>query len=165
MQENFRQFLDRLRQTGGHVDLHQEADTRHTATLVDQAKPALYFHNVIGYDLPVVSGIIRSRERAIAALGCETYREIEDKLSNAIAKPIPPKYVKTSPTREVVLLGDDVDLYKLPIPMSSIYDGGPMITAGVGIARDPERGINSGSYRFIVKEKDRTGIDIGTPNN
>jgi len=24
----------------------------------------------------------------------------------------------------VVLLGDDVDLYKLPIPMSSIYDGG-----------------------------------------
>jgi 2,5-furandicarboxylate decarboxylase 1 len=165
MQENFRQFLDRLRQNGELVDLHQAVDIRHIATLVDQAKTALYFHNVIGYDMPVVSGIIRTRERAIMSMGCDTYREIEDKLQNAINAPIPPKYVKSSPTREVVLLGDDVDLYKLPIPMSSIYDGGPMITAGVVIARDPELGINSGIYRFIVKEKNLTGIDIVTPNN
>src|SRR5262247_1402362 len=165
MQENFRQFLDRLRQTGELVDLHQPVDIRHIATLVDQAKTALYFHNVIGYDMPVVSGIIRSRERAIMSLGCETYAEIEARLKQAIDRPIPPKYIKTSPTREVVLVGDDVDLYKLPIPMSSIYDGGPMITAGVVIARDPELGINSGIYRFIVKEKSLTGIDIVTPNN
>jgi 2,5-furandicarboxylate decarboxylase 1 len=165
MQENFRQFLDRLRQTGDLVDLHQPVDIRHIATLVDQAKTALFFHKVIGYDMPVVSGIIRSRERAIMALGCETYREIEDKLQRAIERPIPPKYVKTSPAREVLLLGDDVDLFKLPIPMSSIYDGGPMITAGVVIARDPEFGVNSGIYRFIVKEKSLTGIDIVTPNN
>jgi 2,5-furandicarboxylate decarboxylase 1 len=165
MKENFRQFLDRLRQVGELVDLHQPVDIRHIATLVDQAKTALFFHNVIGYDMPVVSGIIRSRERAIMAMGCETFREIEDKLKEAIDRPIPPKYVKTSPTREVVLLGDDVDLYKLPIPMSSIYDGGPMITAGVVIAKDPELGFNSGIYRFIVKEKSLTGIDIVTPNN
>ncbi len=165
MQENFRQFLDRLRQTGELVDLHQPVDIRHIATLVDQAKTALYFHKVIGYEMPVVSGIIRSRERAMMAMGCETYREIEDKLTQAINHPIPPKHLKTSPTREVVLLGDDVDLYKLPIPMSSIYDGGPMITAGVVITRDPELGINSGIYRFIVKEKSLTGIDIVTPNN
>jgi 2,5-furandicarboxylate decarboxylase 1 len=165
MQENFRQFLDRLRQAGELVDLHQPVDIRHIATLVDQARTALYFHKVIGYDMPIVSGLIRSRERAIMSLGCETYREIEDKLTAAIAKPIPPKHVKTSPTREVVMVGDDVDLYKLPIPMSSIFDGGPMITAGIVIARDPELGINSGIYRFIVKEKALTGIDIVTPNN
>src|SRR3984893_9347775 len=104
MQENFRQFLDRLRQNGELVDLHQPVDIRHIATLVDQAKTALFFHNVIGYDMPVVSGIIRSRER-------------------------------------------------------------PMITAGVVITRDPEFGINSGIYRFIVKERNLTGIDIVTPNN
>src|SRR4030088_3553189 len=165
MQENFRQFLDRLRQTGELVDLHQPVDIRHIATLVDQAETALYFHKVIGYDIPVVSGLIRTRERAMMAMGCETYREIEDKLTRAISHPIPPKYVKSSPTREVVLMGDDVDLFKLPIPMSSIFDGGPMITAGVVIARDPELGINSGIYRFIVKEKSLTGIDIVTPNN
>jgi 2,5-furandicarboxylate decarboxylase 1 len=165
MKENFRQFLDRLRQAGELVDLHQAVDIRHIATLVDQAKTALYFHNVIGYDMPVVSGIIRSRERATMAMGCETFGEIEMKLAAAIAKPIPPKYIKTSPTREVTHVGDDVDLYKLPIPMSSIYDGGPMITAGVVIAKDPELGFNSGIYRFIVKEKSLTGIDIVTPNN
>jgi 2,5-furandicarboxylate decarboxylase 1 len=165
MQENFRQFLDRLRQAGELIDFHQPVDIRHIATLVDQSSKALFFHKVIGYDMPVVSGIIRSRERAIMSLGCETYREIEDKLQAAIDRPIPPKYVETSTTREVTLVGDDVDLYKLPIPMSSIYDGGPMITAGVVIARDPELGINSGIYRFIVKEKSLTGIDIVTPNN
>src|SRR5947209_4901049 len=165
MQENFRQFLDRLRQTGELVDLHQPVDIRHIATLVDQSTSALYFHKVIGYDMPVVSGLIRTRERAIAALGCETYREIEDKLSQAMIKLIRPDYLRSSTTRELVMLGDDVDLYKLPIPMSSIYDGGPMITAGVVITRDPELGINSGIYRFIVKEKSLTGIDIVTPNN
>jgi 2,5-furandicarboxylate decarboxylase 1 len=165
MKENFRQFLDRLRQAGELVDLHQAVDIRHIATLVDQAKTALFFHKVIGYDMPVVSGIIRSKERAAIAMGCETFGEIEGKLAQAIAKPIPPRRVNGSPTREVTLVGDDVDLYKLPIPMSSIYDGGPMITAGVVIARDPELGMNSGIYRFIVKEKALTGIDIVTPNN
>ncbi len=165
MQENFRQFLDRLRQSGELVDLHQPIDIRHIATLVDQAKTALLFHNVIGYDMPVVSGLIRTRERAIMSLGCETYREIEDRLKAAIDGPIPPKRIKTSPTHEVVMTGEEVDLYRLPVPMSSIYDGGPMITAGVVIARDPELGLNSGIYRFIVKEKNLTGIDIVTPNN
>ena len=54
MQENFRQFLDRLRQNGELVDLHQAVDIRHIATLVDQSKTALFFHEVIGYDMPVV---------------------------------------------------------------------------------------------------------------
>ena len=81
MKENFRQFLDRLRQAGELVDLHQAVDIRHIATLVDQAKTALYFHNVIGYDMPVVSGIIRSRERAMMAMGCENFGEIEHKLA------------------------------------------------------------------------------------
>src|SRR5882672_5378810 len=165
MQENFRQFLDRLRQAGELVDLHQPVDIRHIATLVDQAKTALFFHKVIGYDVPVESGIIRTRERAILGMGCDTYQEIEEKLKAAIDRPIPPRHVKTSPTREVTLTGDEVDLYRLPIPMSSIYDGGPMITAGVVITRDPELGMNSGIYRFIVKEKNLTGIGIVTPNN
>ena len=98
-------------------------------------------------------------------LGAKTYGEIEAKLARAIATPIPPRMVNTSRAHEVVLTGDDVDLYKLPIPMSSIYDGGPMITAGVVLTRDPELGINSGIYRFIVKERNLTGIDIVTPNN
>ena len=163
--ETFRGFLDRLRTEKELVDIKQPVDSRHIATLVDQADKALLFHNVIGYKMPVVSGIIRSQKRAIMSMGCETYPEIEFRLERGIEHPIAPKYVEKTPVKEVIRLGKDVDLFSLPIPMFSIYDGGPMITAGITIARDPEYGLNSGIYRFMVKEKNLTGIDIVTPNN
>ena len=163
--ENFRQFIERLRAAGELADLKQPVDIRHIATLVDQADKALYFHNVIGYDMPVVSGLIRSRTRAIMSMGCKNYAEIEAKLEHGISNPIAPRRVTSSPAKQVVQRGEEVDLFRLPIPMSSIYDGGPMITAGVVIARDPEYGMNGGCYRFMVKERNLTGIDIVTPNN
>ena len=163
--ETFRAFLERLRSTKELVDIRQSVDIRHIATLVDQSDKALLFHDVNGYGMPVVSGIIRTRERAIMSMGCESYPEIEQKLQRGIDQPIPPRYVETAAHKQVIKLDDEVDLFSLPIPMSSIYDGGPMITAGVTIAKDPEFGINSGIYRFMVKEKSLTGIDIVTPNN
>ena len=163
--ESFRDFLERLRRENEITDIRQPVDIRHIATLVDQAKTALLFHNVIGYEIPVVSGILRSRTRAIMSMGCRTYGEIEHKLQHGIEHPIEPAYVRTAPSKEVVETGEAVDLFRLPIPMSSIYDGGPMITAGVVIAKDPEFGFNSGIYRFMVKERNLTGIDIVTPNN
>jgi 2,5-furandicarboxylate decarboxylase 1 len=165
MKENFREFLERLREANELVDVKQPVDIRHIATLVDQSDKALYFHDVIGYDVPAVSGIIRTRERSIMAMGCKEYSEIEKKLRQGIDNPISPRYVETARHKQVVETGDEVDLFKLPIPMSSIYDGGPMITAGVVIANDPEYGLNTGVYRFMVKEKNLTGIDIVTPNN
>ena len=163
--ETFRGFLERLRSEKELVDIKQPVDSRHIATLVDQADKALLFHQVIGYDMPVVSGIIRSQKRAIMSMGCSSYPEIEFRLQNGIENPIPPKYVEKTPVKEVIRTGKDVDLFSLPIPMFSIYDGGPMITAGITIARDPEFGLNSGIYRFMVKERNLTGIDIVTPNN
>ncbi len=163
--EDFRGFLERLRKEKELVDIKQAVDIRHIATLVDQSESALYFHDVIGYDMPVVSGIIRSSRRAAISMGCSNFSEIEYKLQQGIDHPIAPKYVEAAGCKEVIELDDQVDLFRLPIPMSSIYDGGPMITAGVVIARDPEHGLNSGMYRFMVKEKNLTGIDIVTPNN
>ena len=163
--EDFRGFLERLRAAKELTDIRQPVDIRHIATLVDQSDTALFFHDVIGYDMPVVSGIIRSSRRASLALGCERFSDIEYKLQQGLDHPITPQYVETAPTKETIELDGSVDLFRLPIPMSSIYDGGPMITAGVVIARDPEHGINSGMYRFMVKERNLTGIDIVTPNN
>ena len=71
MQENFRQFLDRLRQNGELVDLHQPVDIRHIATLVNQAETALYSTTSLVTHL-VVSVMVRSRERAVMAPGAET---------------------------------------------------------------------------------------------
>jgi len=165
MKENFRDFLDRLRAAQELVDIRQPVDIRHVGTLVDQSDKALLFHHVIGYEMPLLSGIIRTQRRAMMALDCDSYFEIERKLQRGIDNPIPPVYVDNPPVKEVILKGGDVDLFRLPVPMSSIFDGGPMITAGIVIARDPEYGLNSGIYRFMVKEKALTGIDIVTPNN
>ncbi|HEX9444960.1 MAG TPA: UbiD family decarboxylase, partial [Candidatus Binatia bacterium] len=63
------------------------------------------------------------------------------------------------------LKGSEVDLYRLPVPVFGLMDGGPMITGGVVIARDPDYGMNAGMYRLMLKEKNITGIDIVTPNN
>ncbi len=73
-QENFRQFLERLRAEKELTDIRQPVDIRHIATLVDQSETALFFHDVIGYDMPVVSGIIRSRKRAILVDGLRRLR-------------------------------------------------------------------------------------------
>src|SRR5262245_31291883 len=80
-------------------------------------------------------------------------------------KPIKPKRIANAPVKEVICTGKKVDLYDLPVPVFSVMDGGPMITAGVVIAEDPEFGMNAGIYRLMLKERNITGIDIVTPNN
>src|SRR5688572_13192619 len=109
MNETFREFLDRLRSAGELADIRQPVDIAHIATLVDQADKALFFHDVIGYDVPVVSGILRSQKRAAMSMGCEAFPEIEMKLRRGIDQPIPPRFVEKAPHQEVVVTGADVD--------------------------------------------------------
>ncbi len=116
--EDLRGFVERLRQTGELIDLQQAVDIRHIATLVDQSDKAILFHRVIGYDMPVLSGIVRTQKRAVMSVGCETFRVIEDKLQYGIDHPIAATRVSTSSTEEIIWQGDEVDFFKLPIPMS-----------------------------------------------
>jgi 2,5-furandicarboxylate decarboxylase 1 len=164
MSTSFREFIDDLKSGGHLVEIDKPVDIRHIATLVDQSDKALMFTNVNGYDMPVVSGLINSRDRLAVAMGCE-FSEVEGKLRNGLDRPIPPEVVNSGPAREVLQEGDAVDLYSLPVPLFSILDGGPMITAGVILAQDPELGLNAGIYRLLVKDRNTTGIDIVTPNN
>src|SRR5688500_10388718 len=111
MTENFREFLERLRDAKELIDLKQSVDIRHIATLVDQSDKALLFHNVIGYEVPVVSGIIRTRERAMMGLGASDYGQIEQKLRHAIDHPIAPRYVENARHKQVIRVGAEVDLF------------------------------------------------------
>jgi 2,5-furandicarboxylate decarboxylase 1 len=164
MSTSFREFIDDLKSGGHLVEIDRQVDIRHIATLVDQSDKALMFTNVNGYDMPVVSGLINSRDRLAVAMGCE-FAEIEGHLRRGLDRPIPPETVNSGPAREVMQEGDAVDLFSLPVPLFSILDGGPMITAGVILAQDPELGLNAGIYRLLVKDRRTTGIDIVTPNN
>ena len=166
MAENFRELLGELRAADQLVEIARPVDIRHIAALVDQSDKALLFTDVAGYDMPVVSGVINHRDRLAVAMGC-SFGEIEARVRAGLDRPVEPRSVNAGPARETLLEGGAVDLYRLPIPLFSVLDGGPMITAGVTLARDPdgEHGLNAGVYRFLVKEKALTGIDIVTPNN
>ena len=168
MAENFRELIDELRIADELIEIEKPVDIRHIATLVDQSDKALMFSNVNGYDTPVVSGVTNSRKRLAIAAGCD-FSDIERRLRDGLDRPIEPEFVNTGPVREVYVEGEEVDLYSMPIPLFSVLDGGPMITAGITLSRDPDEdensAINAGVYRFLVKEKALTGIDIVTPNN
>ncbi len=166
MAASFRDFLDELRRAGQLTEIARPVDIRHVAALVDQSDKALLFRRVDGYDMPVVSGLIDDRDRLAIAMGC-TFGEIEARVRDGLDRPLAPRVVNSGPVRDIFVEGGAVDLYRLPIPLFSVLDGGPMITAGVTLARDPDgvHGLNAGVYRFLVKERALTGIDIVTPNN
>ena len=164
MNQNFREMVDAFREQDRLVDVEGPVDIRYLPALVAQSDKGLMFHDVPGYDIPVVSGIMSSRESLAVGLGCP-YDEIEGKFVHGMANPIPPEIQATGPVREVFVEGEDVDLCRLPVPLCAVHDGGPMITAGLTITHDPEGGLNTGVYRYQVKERNLTGIDLVTPNN
>jgi 2,5-furandicarboxylate decarboxylase 1 len=164
MELSFRGFLRTLREHDELTEISKPVDLRNIAALVPQSEKALLFTNVRGYSIPVVSGLLQSRNRLALGMGV-SYGGIEEKLRGAMERPIKPKLVKRAPVKEVILTKGKVDLYQLPVPIFSLMDGGPMITGAVVIAEDPEYGMNAGMYRLMLKEKNITGIDIVTPNN
>ena len=164
MTTSFRGMIDDLRRAGQIEDIEKPVDIRHIAALVDKADRALIFHNVTDYAMPVVSGIATARDRIGTAFGCD-YGEVYKRIDTGLSTPIEPVEVNSGPVRELVRTGDDVDLFDLPVPLFSIHDGGPMITAGVTIAQGSDGAFNAGIYRFLVRERNLTGIDIVTPND
>ena len=164
MAANFRGYLDTLKKNEELTVISKATDLRDVAALVPQSDKALLFTNLRGYSMPVASGLLQSRNRLALGMGV-AYEKIETKLRTAMDHPIKPRRVAKAPVKEFVFTKNKVDLYRLPVPIFSVMDGGPMITAGVVIAEDPEFGINAGMYRLMLTEKTITGIDIVTPNN
>ncbi len=161
---SLRDTLAALEAGGALRRISKPTDIRHIATLVDQSETALLFTNVLGYDIPVVSGVMNSRERLAIAMGCD-FSEIEALVRRGLDQPIAPVTIDAKGLHETVQTGDEVDLFNLPVPIFGLLDGGPMITAGTILAYDEEFGFNAGVYRLLIKDRNTTGIDIVTPNN
>src|SRR5688572_13184115 len=164
MKASFRDYIDTLRKNDELLEIKKPVDLRNVAALVAQSDKALLFKNLLGYSMPVVSGLLQSRNRIALGMGV-AYEDIAEKLASAMDKPVKPKRIANAPVKEVIRTGKKVDLYDLPVPVFSVMDGGPMITGAVVIAEDPEFGMNAGMYRLMLKERNITGIDIVTPNN
>ena len=122
--------------------------------------PVVVFENVEGFDIPVVTNTVGNRQLLAAALGVA-----EEDLSTAYRERsenyLPVDVVNDAPWQEVVVEGEDVDLTRLPIPLHFDVDGGPYITGGQIVARDPETGVDTtGFHRLMLKGKNRMGVSL-----
>jgi UbiD family decarboxylase len=131
----------------------------------DERRPALLFENVKGFSIPVATGVLGA-SREVYAIALETelnFEEIFQRWSRAQSQPIPPVCVKSGPCQEMTYQGDEVDLYRLPVPVWTVpHDPAPYFTSPYVIARDPETGAtNMGTYRMQLKGKRKTGVYFG----
>jgi UbiD family decarboxylase len=152
---DFRAFLDVLRANGELIDIDRRVQLelevgkalRQTAAI---GGPALNFKNN-GTAFPLVGGIYNTRAKALLAFE-STEAEVFDKIVAGLAHPLAPVSVAgPAAAHDVVLTGDAIDLAALPVPTYSPDDGGPFITPGIVVSRDPETGVTDiGHYRFQI---------------
>ena len=153
--DHLAEFLDHLHEAGqlarvrtsvaGNLELAAITDR----VVRDGEGAALLFENVDGKRIPVVANLLGSRDRLLAALGAESLNEIADRVT-AIVRPSlptdwlqalqlvprfvaaaewPPHLVESAVAQQVVLIGSDVDLDALPIPVCWPGETLPTLTA------------------------------------
>ena len=120
--------------------------------------PAMLFENVKGYDMPVVTGILASRERT-ALLVNSTIERLPFDLLEALNHPCAPVAVTTAPCQEVVIR-PPFDLRRLiPAPTHTLLDAGPYFNMGLLRAEDPETGQSDVTiHRLCVQGPDRLSV-------
>jgi 4-hydroxy-3-polyprenylbenzoate decarboxylase len=103
--------------------------------------PAILFENVKGYSMPVVVGLLASRERTALLLNSRADRLGFDLLA-ALQHPQPPVLVPPEKaTCQQVVLRPPFDLRTLiPAPTNTLEDAGPYFNLGLVRAQDPETG-------------------------
>lgn len=162
--EDFRSLLSRFEEAGRLVRVGVEVDPvfelaavcRHLQQDPDKREHVVVFENVRGSSFPLVGNLCDSRNKIAFAMGT-TPRESIDRVLSATGNPIPVELVEQPVSQEVVITSPDLGL--LPIPTMSELDGGPYITAGLHLTRNPITGVrNAGIQRNQVHAPDLLGI-------
>lgn len=125
--------------------MHELADV--SATLVRSGGGAPLFEAVRESRWPIFSSGVANQKRAALALGCAA-NEVTDVMARVLepVNGIAPVRVDAAGWQTHVQTGDDIDVRVLPIPTHSRGDGGPFITGGVIVSKDPVSGRGNLSY-------------------
>lgn len=94
----------------------------------------------------VVSGVCARREYFAWALGTDVIG-IVPRLVEALNHPLEPPLISAAPCQEIV--DPSLSLTDLPLLKHLNRDGGPYITAGVSVIRDPDHGRNVSFHRLM----------------
>ena len=169
--KDMRDFLNHLEESGRLVRVQDEvaleyelaAYLRKTSDMGDDGRPCcLRRSKDMTSGLP---GTLCNRQLMLEALET-TEQEANAKYLNAIDNLKEHRLLDRGPCNEVIRLGDEADLTALPIPTYCELDGGPFITLGIAISKDPEDGgKNASIYRHQVLGKRRLGVLSPPPHH
>ena len=160
---DLREFLKVLEEEHELQKIKVEVDPKHELGAICKIhnerpnSPALLFENVKGHTIPVVGQLLASDRRVALALGLSQENVFNETVQRA-SYPIAPKLVSKGASQDVVFEGVDVDLTKLPLCTNNPRDGGPYITAGHVIIKDPEYGMNLSIYRMMLVSKNEVTL-------
>ena len=164
---NLRDYIAILDTNGQLVRIQKPVSLDHelanvAATVQRQGRGASIFENPETSPWSIFAGAVGSPELAALALGCN----LSDVTARMEAALDPSNALSPTPTEEAAwktncLTGDQVDLTKVPIPTHGAHDGGPFITGGITISKDPVSGRGNLSYnRMQVLGPNTLGFNV-----
>jgi len=150
----FRGFLEQLEREGKLTRIRKEVSTElEMAGIIDSlGEKPVFFEKVKESSIPVVAGLVSSKELVAKALNVDI-KQILRKLSSAIENPVAPTVVKKGECQEIV--ERNVDLTKLPIMRYTEKDGGKYVPSAISIVKDPELGRNTCFHRLMLIDKNK----------
>src|SRR3990170_852261 len=157
-----RQFISALEKSGDVVRIKDEIDWEGEAGAMvrrsmERRAQAIFFEKLKDYPpgFTIFGGPLATHRRLAVALGFKPetpFSEIQHHYENRIESPIKPMLVSKGPCQENVITGNDVDLFKLPVPLIHWGDGGRYIGSWHAVVmKDPDSSwVNWGMYRQMV---------------
>jgi len=154
---DLRGFMRLLRDDGCLEEFSTPVSTKYEIPLMlknHDGRKAVLFTSVKSYEMQIVGGVCCRRE--FVAKGLQTSPEaVLEKIIHSIKNPVKPKVFSDGVCQEIE--AEDVDLiHDLPILTHYEKDGGPYITSGIVLAKEPESGrMNASYHRMMVTGKKR----------
>jgi 4-hydroxy-3-polyprenylbenzoate decarboxylase len=159
-------FLAELAKVGELLHVEEEVDPKYEICaflrhIADDNGPAVIFDRIKGSKMRGLANLFGTTERIAIALGIQP-KDMTRVIGERLRKRIPPVLIdrNVAPCKEVVSVGDDVDLSQLPFPLWNVGDGGTYITAGLNMGAHPVWGKNAGVYRNMFRNKNEIFAQI-----
>jgi 2,5-furandicarboxylate decarboxylase 1 len=164
---SLRDYLTVLEKAGQLTRIQKPVSLRHelanvAATLQRQGRGASLFQNRELNPWSVFAGAVGSPELAALTLQCEP-SQVTSQMERALdpANGIAPEPTEQADWKQNVILGEEIDLTEIPIPTHGAQDGGPFITGGITLAKDPLSGRGNCSYnRMQVLGSHTLGFNV-----
>ena len=166
--QSIRGYLQALEAADELVRFDKPVDPKANLTAIgwktyDRLGKASLFTNPTGYDgWRVANQIITDRRKWGIALGVaeeDVVRTFNERVQNPLATVEVDK--ASAPVKQIVEIGAEADLTRIPAAWTSEADPGPFFASGMAIIKDPDTGVrNMSIHRQQVLGPDRTGYLI-----